>query len=297
MVTKTAEGSAASGASGVVLMFAASLLFSIMSALVKALGPAFPFPEAVMLRGGLGLLVLLPALRLRGVAFRPKNRKLLVTRGVLGSAAMLGYFFALQRGLFADIAVLSRLQPVLIAILSPLLIKERVPRVALVSLGLSVLGVLLVLRPSGRGAVELASLAALGAATLSALAHLSVRRLNVTDHPLVIVTVFSVITGTSGAVAGLGQHILPSHQQWLLVCGIALSATFAQLLMTTAYGRERAAVVAASGYMNIVYALVLGWIFWREWPSPVALGGAGLIIFAGMLLAVARHGVREPPPS
>jgi drug/metabolite transporter (DMT)-like permease len=279
----------------VALMFLASALFSIMSALVKAVGSSFPFPELVMLRGGLGLLLLLPLVRLRGVPFRPQNYKLLIARGLLGSAAMLGYFYALQRGLFADIAVLSRLQPVLIAILSPLVIKERVPRIAIVSLGLSLLGVLLVLRPSARQGIELASLAALGAAMLSALAHLSVRRLNVTDHPLVIVTVFSLITGSSGALAGVGQHLLPSAPQWLLIGGIALSATLAQLLMTTAYGRERAAVVAAAGYMNIVYALVLGWVFWREWPSPVALGGAGLIIFAGMLLAIARHGVREPP--
>ncbi|MCK5800161.1 MAG: DMT family transporter, partial [Deltaproteobacteria bacterium] len=178
---------------------------------------------------------------------------------------------------------------------SPIVIKEPVPRVAIVALGLSLIGIILVLQPRAAPGIDPASLAALGAATISAFAHLTVRRLNATDDPLMIVAVFSVVTSAMGGVVGAESHIFPGVSAWLLVVGIALTATGAQLLMTHAYGRERASVVAAAGYMHVVYALIFGWIFWREWPPTRALIGAAVIIGAGILLAVARSKIRELP--
>jgi drug/metabolite transporter (DMT)-like permease len=261
-----------------------------MSAMVKALGPGFPFAEVVLFRALLGLPMMTLLLRHTQAPFRPQRWSLLLLRGVLGACAMLAYFFALQHALFADIAVLTRLQPVLIASLSPLVLHEKVPRAAIASLVLSFAGVLLVVQPSVRAAaLHAPQLAALFAALVSAFAHMTVRKLNESDHPLVIVIVFTAITGVVGGALTVPDHVWPNSGQWLLLVGVAVCSTFAQWAMTTAYGRDTAATIAAAGYAQVAYALLIGWGVWGEWPDALSLAGASLITITGVALALARR--------
>jgi len=276
--------------SGVALMLAACGCFAVMSALVKALGPGFPFAEAVMFRALFGLVALGAAARWRRIALRPKRYDLLVVRGLFGLTAMSCYFYALQRGLLANVVMIGRLQPVLVALLAPLLLRERAQREVVAALALGLGGVLLVVRPSYAG-VDAASVAALIATLASALAHLTLRRLGATDHPWTIVLVFSAITTVGGGLLALPAMVWPTGLQWTLLAGIAACATFGQLLMTTAYRREVAPVVSAAGYSWVVYALVLGVVFWGEIPDAAALAGGAAIVVGGVVLLARRRAV------
>jgi drug/metabolite transporter (DMT)-like permease len=285
--------------SGVALNLVASAFFSVMSALVKGTRGRIPFAEVVFFRAFFALPWMFLLLRWQRVSLRPKNVRLLFVRGILGSIAMLLYFFALQRGLLADVAVIGRLQPVFVALLSPLLIGERPPSAAWWVLGASFFGVLLVMQPGwligGHVALNAPAYAAAAAAALSAVAHVSVRKLNATDHPLMIVTFFTSITGVIGGAMSAPAFVWPRGIEWLQLLGISAFAMIAQVLMTIAYGRERAAVVAAAAYMHIVYALLLGWLIWAELPAWPALLGGLLITACGLWLAYSRRAVFERP--
>jgi drug/metabolite transporter (DMT)-like permease len=271
-------------------MLLASALFAAMGACVKALGPTFPFVEAVFFRALFGIPLLMGGMRFWSIGWRPVRPWLIVLRGAFGLVAMLSYFYAVQRGLLANIMVIHRLQPVLVALLAPLLLRESAPRAVLLALALGFAGVLFVAQPTS-AAFDLPALAALGSAAFSAVAHLSVRRLSASDHPLRIVLFFSLITAAGAGLLSLPLFVWPAPTQWALLAGTAACATGGQLLLTTAYGRDRAPVVAAVSYSAVLYALLLGWLFWGEWPDAAALTGGALIVVAGMVLLRSRASV------
>lgn len=280
--------------SAVVLQLIASALFSGMFALVKSLGPAFPHTEAAFFRALFGLPAVCWMLRRRDETLRPRRPWLMAARGLFGAGAMLGFFYALPRAKLADVTLINRTQPVLITLLARLVIKEPAPRLALISLGLGFGGALLVIKP-GLGLLNVPGLVALGAVVLSALAHLAVRRLNATDTPLLIVFWFTLIVGGVGGLLSVPVFVLPDARQWLVLAVMGQAAAGGQLLMTMAYGRDAAPVVAAASYASVLYALVLGLAFWGELPDRLALVGGLLIVLAGLVLAWGRRGVLNPP--
>jgi drug/metabolite transporter (DMT)-like permease len=154
-----------------------------------------------------------------------------------------------------------------------------------------------VIKP-GFGLFHLPGLMALGAAVLSALAHLTVRRLGATETPQRVVFYFVVIVGVLAGGLSFTDLVLPSPREWLLLVGLAQCATCGQLLMTTAYSRDQAPVVAASSYTSVAFALILGLALWQEVPDALALLGALLIVGSGVFLALGRRGRGEgsPPP-
>lgn len=265
-----------------------------MFALVKALGPGFPPAEVAFFRALFGLPLVLLLLRRQGHDARPRRPWLMAARGVLGCGAMLGFFYALPRGKLADITLIGRTQPLLIALLSRRLIHEPTPRLALLSLVLGFGGAFLVIKP-GFGLLNVAGLVAMAAVAFSTLAHLAVRRLNATDPPLVIVLYFTLIVGGVSGALSIPSFVVPGPGQLLLLLVIGQGAAGGQLLMTMAYGRDRAPVVAAASYASVLYALLLGLAFWGELPDHLALLGGGLIVCAGLLLAWGRWNVHEPP--
>ena len=280
--------------SAVVLQLIASALFSGMFALVKSLGPGFPNSEAAFFRALFGLPAVCWMLRRGHETLRPRRPWLMAARGLLGAGAMLGFFYALPRAKLADVTLINRTQPVLITLLARLVIKEPAPRLALISLGLGFGGALLVIKP-GFGLLNVPGLVALGAVVFSALAHLAVRRLNASDTPLLIVFWFTLIVGGVSGLLGVPVFVLPNARQWLVLAVMGQAAAGGQLLMTTAYGRDTAPVVAAASYASVVYALVLGLAFWGELPDRLALVGGLLIVIAGLVLAWGRRGVLNPP--
>jgi drug/metabolite transporter (DMT)-like permease len=173
-------------------------------------------------------------------------------------------------------------------------LRERAPRLALVCLAGGFAGATLVIKP-GFGWLNLPAAIALGAAVLSAVAHLTVRRLNATDAPLVIVLYFTLIVGACSGLLSIPVFVVPDPRQLLILLGMAQCAAFGQLLMTTAYGRDTAPVVAASAYAVVVYGLLLGYLLWGELPDGLALVGGALIVGAGVLLAFGRRGMVVPP--
>jgi drug/metabolite transporter (DMT)-like permease len=209
---------------------------------------------------------------------------------------MVGFFYSLQHGLLANMMVIHRFQPVLLMLLAPLIIGERVPPAAALVVAISFAAVVLVVQPSAAG-VDRASVAGLIAAACSALAHLTVRRLSATEHPLVIVLFFGGVTTLGGAALAAPIFVVPNSRQLALLIGAAVCATGGQLLLTMAYARDHAPMIAAASYCSVIFGALLGLIIWNELPNTLALVGGALILAAGVTLVwTHRGGQRQPYP-
>ena len=278
---------------GVIYMLLASASFATMSLFIKTLGPAVPLEQLVFLRCLLALPVLLIILRYKERPLLVKARGGILLRTLFGMSAMHCFFYALTHMPLADCIFIGRAQPLIIALFAPLVVGEQTPRAAWLAIGAGLLGVAIILKPGM--AWQTAAWIALAGAAFSAGAHLLVRRLNRTDYPLVIVFNFTLLTGLLTSFLALPVFIPLSMGQWLLITGVALFSTLGQLLMTTAYRKDKAPAVAAASYSSVLLSVLFGYLFWNEIPHPTAWLGGSLIILGGLLLVRSRFRISTPP--
>lgn len=271
-------------------MMVASLLFALMSVMVKEVERHLPVGYAVFARSAIGLGLSLWLVRRAGLSWRGNRPGLLAVRGLVGFSALMCTFESISRIALSDAIILQQTQPLWTTILAWLFLGEPLrPRVAL-AMAVALAGVALVVRPPflfGGAAhdIDPAGVAlALAAAVLSAGAYVSVRALRKTDHTLVVVLWFALIATPFSVPSVLVELVPPRPIDLLLLLGIGVTVQGAQMLMTRALHREPAGRVVAVGYLQVVYASLFGVVFFGETLTPLGLGGAALII-AGALIA------------
>ncbi|NOY28385.1 MAG: DMT family transporter [Oligoflexia bacterium] len=284
--------------SGPLLMALAALVFTVMVGLVKVVRAELEASEIIFWRGLVGVPIAL--LATRGAALRPRSPALLAGRLLLGFGAMVCFFTAAKGLPLAENSLITKVQPLLVAILAPLALgaTERPEPRVWGALLLGLLGCALLLS-AGLDAGGPWALWALAAAAFSAGAHTCLRALGRTDIPAVIVLWFQVAI----IPMALGLHLLghgnlpslPSPSLWLPIAGIGAGAVLGQNLMTHAYQRDRAAVVAAASYTAPLWAGIGDLLWWHHLPSWSTVIGGGIIITAGLIVSTTGKGVRRAP--
>ncbi|ASQ89707.1 EamA family transporter [Prosthecochloris sp. GSB1] len=270
----------------IILMLIASACFATMAAMIKGIGYSLPIPEIIFFRSILPLPFFLWTLALQKKRLLVTARKTLVLRSLFGVLAMSGFYYALANIPLAESVFLGRTQPLILAILAPLVIGEKPTGSVWIAIGTGILGIALILEPSFGWAP--AAWASIGGASASAMAHLLVRKLNRTDDPATIVANFFMATALLSAVWTGPAFIMPTQHQWLLLAGVALFSTCGQYLMTLAYRLDQAPVVAAASYASIIFSVVYGYLFWQEVPPASAWVGGALIIAGSFILIRSR---------
>jgi len=276
-------------------MFAASVCFVTMSALVKTLGHELPLSELMFLRCLIALPVLFGLLLHGGHPLIVHDWKTLLLRSLFGVLAMFCFYYALTNMPLADCVFIGRTQPLMLALMAPLFVGEHAGKNVWGAIGIGLVGTAIIIKP--QVAWSIASWVALAAAFLSALAHLMVRRLSRTDTSPVIVFNFTLLLCLVSGLAAFSSFTSPSARQWLLLAGISCFASLGQTLLTRAYSLDRAPTVAAASYASVVLSIIYGYFFWDEIPLLSSVIGALLIVSGGIYLMVSTLRAKEPSSS
>lgn len=282
-------------------MMLAGVLLTAMVSLVKIARAEMSPVQLVFWRGLLALP--LAFLIARPVGLRLYNVKLFGLRALLGFGAMLSYFTAVHGIGVADLSLISKMQPIVIAFVAPLLLgaTEAAGRTVWLVLLVGLSGCGLILAPDvSMGSIY--GLLALAGALFSACAHVCLRALSRTDDTRVLVFWFqtSALVLASLVIlinepAGLA---LPSQWLWPYLLAIGVTATAGQLCITQAYAEDRAPVVAAAAYATPVWALLADIIVFAINPSWNVIVGGSIIMGAGLFLLFGlREPVAEPEPT
>lgn len=283
---------------GLLLMLLATAAFVGMSVCVKQLREAgMGTEEVIFFRMAPGIPWLWFELRVRRkLSLRPHRRDLVYLRSLYGVGAMATSFYAVHALTVVQHNVLSLLQPVFIALLAPLLLRERLHTVVLAALALALAGALLVLSPEatpqGLGGLPLlAGCLGVASALLSALAHMTIRRTAAFEPPELVVFYFALHATLFGllwsvATGGLGDLFLHVSAATLpALVGLAVLGVLGQIAMTRAYGHAPATLVAIVAYVGIPLSLLADMLLWGAHAGVAALFGALLMAGAGLLLA------------
>ncbi|MEK6480814.1 DMT family transporter [Catalinimonas sp. 4WD22] len=261
---------------GVKYMLLATFLFACMNVLVKWV-THIPAVEVVFFRSVISLLLSFTILKAQGIHIWGNNKLLLIARGASGAVGLILYFMIIQQIPLATAVTLQFLAPIVTAILGLLLLGERFKILQGVFFVLSFCGILIVNGFDAR--VEpmhllMGILAALGAG----MAYTIIRKLKKSEHPLVIVMYFPLVTVPITGAYSAWHWVMPQGIQWLILLGIGLLTQFAQYFLTKSFQEEEINKVASLKYLNIIYALFFGYIFFGETFN--------LYTYIGMLLVV-----------
>lgn len=223
---------------------------------------------------------------------RPENRILLLVRGLVGSLGVVLNFYGVDRMVLADGVMLTKLSPFFIAVFALFFLKERLPRLYALCLGLALGGAVLVIRPGFVSDLG-PSVAVIVASLCTGIAYTLVRQLGRTENFRTIIFHFSLVGSITSLPFLFIDWVWPTPLQllWLVLMGLAASG--GQSLMTKAYQHAPAAQVAVFDYSQIVFALVLGLLLMGQEADLFTLGGAALITLAGILLYIFNHRIRD----
>ena len=77
----------------------------------------------------------------------------------------------------------------------------------------------------------------------------------------------------------------PAGIEWLYVVWLGLAALFGQYFVTKAYSTDKAGVVSAIGYANIIFSVFIGMALGDAFPDWMSSLGILCIIGSGVLIS------------
>lgn len=278
---------------GITLKIMSVVVFIVMASLIKATADHVPPGEAVFFRSFFAIPVILMWLGWRhelGSGLSVSDPMGHVWRGLVGTLAM-GFGFA-GLGLLPlpEVTAIGYAAPLLTVILAAMFLGEQVRAFRLSAVALGLVGVLIVLSPRLTAVGDLNEREALGAiivlmgATCTALAQVFVRKLVQMEQTSAIVFWFSVTASVLALFTLPFGWVIPAPWEAGLLVLAGLLGGLGQILLTSSYRHADASVIAPFEYASMIFALAIGYFLFSEVPTLVMLGGASLIILAGVLI-------------
>jgi drug/metabolite transporter (DMT)-like permease len=283
-------------AAGITAMLTGIALFSLNDALGKWLLTTYSVGELLLIRGIASLLLIAPFMwRVGRAAFTQAPRPLLqIVRLTFSTLEVAMFFWAVSYLPLADTVTFYLAAPIYVTALSVVVLGEKVGarRWAAVAVGFA--GVMLAMRPS-QASLTLPALIALVGSVFFAGLMIATRLLRETQNT-VLVSGQIMATLLFGAATAPFAWLTPSPLDLALLSLFGVISIVALACVNYSLKLAAASVVVPYQYTIIVWAIVLGYLVFGNWPDGFTLAGAGIIIAAGLYIFWREQTQREQEP-
>ncbi|WP_417258195.1 DMT family transporter [Celeribacter sp.] len=273
-------------AKAALVMVGAMAAFTINDSIMKGVLAHLPLFQAIFLRGLVNVVmvfaVVLPLMGRVKFDLSRRDWALVIGRSICETGGAFTFLYAVANMRFANAVAIEQMAPLTIALAGFLVFRDPLGWRRTIAVAFGFVGALLIIKP-GTGAFSIYSLWALSAVVFITLRDACVRAMS-PNVPTATVTLFAVLFVTAGAgVASLSADWVPVT--WpvaglifaaaaLLIVGYALSVVVVRMADMT--------FTAPYRYTSLVWALVLGFVFFGEWPDIWSLVGAAIIAATGL---------------
>ena len=272
---------------GAILMMASMASFTINDTFMKALAGEIPLFQVLFLRGIFTTIAVAVVAWWMGVLFARVSRRdagsiALRMVGEIGAA----YFFltALFNMPIANVTAILQALPLTITLAAALFFGDPIGWRRMSAILVGFVGVMLIVRP-GAEDFTIYSVYVLAAVGFVTLRDLATRRLS-KETPSMLVT---VITSTSimvfFGVASLTIDWAPMDARaYGLTIGAAVMIIGGYLFSIMVMRVGEISFIAPFHYTGLIWALLLGWLVFDEWPEPITLVGAAIVVGSGLFM-------------
>ena len=243
-----------------------------------------------------------------GLSVIPRLWKPVLVRTLFMVIAIFLYFSVMPMMAIAEAGAGLFTSPIFVLIFSAILFRERIGWRRILAVVTGSCGVLLILRPGSDGFSLYHLIPVLSGASYAFGSIITFRYLS-DESPLAILMSFIVAIGLCGGAFATGLTVVPASQEliaqapflfrgwqmvdvwfWIWMAVIAIGACVALSMMTRAYQIAQTSYAAIYEYAYLISVGFFGWAFWGVVPDILSTAGIVLIIFAGVLIVLARHG-------
>lgn len=273
-------------------MVLATVCFAIMGVLIKKVSLEFYLHEyeLVFWRVLFAFVVLgIQAVILKR-SFKTNYPNPHFWRSFIGTLSLFMFFYGITHLPLATAVTFSNTSAIFLAVLSIIILKQKPNTMTWLALIVGFIGVAMILRPTFLGFGLVPTLIGLGSGVLAGYAYLQVRELSLLGEPSWrVVFYFSLVsTLMAGAVSSIKGWTPITGEILPYLFGIGAFAMVGQLLMTHAYKVGKKFMVAALGYLGVVFATLYGVWGFGESLGMMTMIGIGLVIVSGVLAGVKK---------
>ncbi len=289
---------------GIAAISACNLLFLINDTMMKLVSTELPLGEILLLRGIMAStwLALTVAITGSGAQMRVLVSRAVFWRTFAEVASAYLYLVALFHIPIANSNTILQVVPLMVTAGAAIFLRDEVGWRRWTAIVVGFAGVLIVIRPGLSGFNEF-SLLALAAAAFIALRDMTTRIMPRGVPTLLIALITAIVVGISGPIYGViagEQWIMPSGRAVALLAGASIFLIGGYLTAVDFMRHGDIAVVAPFRYTVIIWAVIAGFLVWREVPDLPMVIGTLVIIVTGVYTfyrerQLATAGAAAPP--
>ena len=273
---------------GILLMLGAGLCFAALDATSKHLTQTFPVPMLVWARYTVHLLLMLVFL---GPSMRAKlidtQRPLALTARALMLVGTTGFAMAgIAIMPLAESTAFLFITPLIVVILASWLLRESVTPGRWIAIVVGFAGALLIARPGGALSLQGIVLMSLAAACYS-IYQIQTRQMSLSENTVTMLFYTALVGTLSMSLAAplYWGGPMPNAWQGLAIASLGIYGGTGHLLMTRAFRHAEASTLSPFLYAQLIWATLLGWLFYDHLPDPLSV--AGMAVIAGSSLSIA----------
>ncbi|MEO9805094.1 MAG: DMT family transporter [Reichenbachiella sp.] len=266
---------------GVQFMIISTFTFALMKVCVKSISH-IPAIEIIFFRSVISIIICFFFFLKDNISPWGNNKRILILRGIVGSIALASYFYILQKIPLAAAASMQYMAPIFTTILGVFIVKEKVSSKQYLFFLLSFLGIIIIQGFDARISL-LHFVIGIGGAIFTGLAYNCIRILKTSEHPLVIIFYFPLVSLPLAGLISIFDWVQPEDWDWMYLLLVGLFTQIAQYFMTRSYQAEELSKVSIINYMGIIYSLAFGFIIFGETYDWMSYAGMVLVIF-GIIL-------------
>lgn len=259
--------------------------FTLNDALLKATGGAVPLFQLLALRGVFATLMIGGLAYSQGVfkiRVSARDWVLIGLRSLSEVAAAYFFVTALLNMPFANVTAILQMLPLTVTLGSAMIFRETVGWRRMSAIAVGFCGMLLIVRPGSEG-FTVWSVYALIAVFFVTARDLSTRRLS-SGVPSLIVTFSASLSVfvAAGAASFTNEWVAITTDLGFLIGGSSILIVGAYYFSVQVMRAGDVSFIAPFRYTGLIWALLLGFVVFGEWPSLLTLTGAAMIVATGV---------------
>lgn len=288
---------------GAAFMCGAMAGFGLNDAAVKIAAADIGLYQAIFIRGAMATAILFAFVVWQGALFSvPSGRdaKLLSARALADVLATLCFLTALMNMELANITAILQILPLTVALAAAWVFGEAIGWRRGVAIFIGMIGTLLIVRP-GTDGFNTYTLLGLGAVACVTGRDIIARSFSkqVSSGFVALINALAV-TAAAGGISWLFEDWTPISFREFWILALAAFFIFGGYLFAVSSMRVgETAAVTPFRYTIMLWAILLGWLFWEEVPDGLTLIGTAIVIFAGLFTLWRERQITStsvPPP-
>ena len=261
-------------------MVITTILLAIVTGMVRHLGSELPAPVAAFLRYAVSTIFFLPLIfKMFVIDAQREKTKIYFARGLCHGLGVIGWFFAMANIPVSEVTVIGYMTPIFVTIAAFFFLGEQLSRKSLLALLIGFSGMFIIVNPTTTG-IKLGQISMIIATIFFAGSYILAKKMSFSNSIIEVLTALNAVVTivlTPFAIY-FWQTPTPYEIFWLAL--VAFFATCGHFTMTLAFKMAPITITQPANYLQLVWATLIGFIFFGEFIDFWFVLGSTLIIFS-----------------